>query len=120
MEAEVASPRQLADLTNNAEEVADILRALANERRLMILCQLVEFGEATVGSLVDAVGISQSALSQHLAKMREEGIVAFRRDSQTIWYRIADPRIEQLFAALHVLFCRNQRRSKSRSGGRHG
>ena len=106
------SPRQLADLENNAEEVADILRALANERRLMILCQLVEYGEATVGSLVDAVGISQSALSQHLAKMREEGIVAFRRDSQTIWYRIADPRIEQLFATLHALFCRNQRRSE--------
>ena len=116
----MASPRQLADLENNAEEVADILRALANERRLMILCQLVEYGESTVGSLVDAVGISQSALSQHLAKMREEGIVTFRRDSQTIWYRIVDPRIEQLFTTLDALFCRNQRRRKSRSGGRHG
>jgi ArsR family transcriptional regulator len=116
----VTSHRQLADLENNAEEVAGILRALANERRLMILCQLVEYGEATVGSLVDAVGISQSALSQHLARMREEGLVAFRRDSQTIWYRIADPRIEQLFATLHALFCRNQRRRKSRSGSRHG
>ena len=116
----VTSQKQLADLENNAEEVADILRALANERRLMILCQLVEYGEATVGSLVDAVGISQSALSQHLAKMRDEGIVAFRRDSQTIWYRIADPRIEQLFATLHGLFCRSQRRRKSRSGGRRG
>jgi ArsR family transcriptional regulator, virulence genes transcriptional regulator len=116
----VPSAKQLSDLQNNAEKVADILRALANERRLMILCQLVEYGEATVGSLVDAVGISQSALSQHLAKMREEGIVAFRRDSQTIWYRIADPRIEQLFATLHALFCRTQRRRKSHSGGHHG
>jgi len=116
----VPSQKQLADLEENAEEVANILRALANERRLMILCQLVEYGEATVGSLVDAVGVSQSALSQHLAKMREEGIVDFRRDSQTIWYRIADPRIEQLFATLHALFCRNQGRKKSRPGGRHG
>ena len=56
-------------------------------------------------TLAQAVGLSQSALSQHLAKMRQDGIVAFRRDSQTLWYRIADPRIETLFAALHELFC---------------
>ena len=89
-----------------ASEVAKILQALANERRLMVLCKLVEFGEANVSSLADAVGLSQSALSQHLAKMWEEGVVTFRRESQTVWYRIADPRIEQLFATLHGLFCR--------------
>ena len=98
--------KDLADFQTNAAEVAGILAALANERRLMILCQLVEYGEATVGSLVDAVGISQSALSQHLSKLRQEGIVTFRKESQTVWYRIADPRIEQLFATLHDLFCR--------------
>ena len=86
--------------------MAHILRALANERRLMILCKLVEWGEANVTSLAEAVGLSQSALSQHLAKMRDEGLVTFRRESQTLWYRIADPRIEQLFATLHGLFCR--------------
>ena len=89
-----------------AAEVAAILRALANQRRLMILCKLVEWGEANVTALTEAVGLSQSALSQHLAKMREEGLVTFRRESQTLWYRIADPRIEQLFAALHRLFCK--------------
>ena len=89
-----------------ATEVADILRALANERRLMILCKLVEWGEGNVNALAEAVGLSQSALSQHLAKMRDEGLVTFRRESQTLWYRIADPRIEQLFATLHDLFCR--------------
>ena len=89
-----------------AVEVADILRALANERRLMILCKLVECGEGNVSALAEAVGLSQSALSQHLARMREEGLVTFRRESQTLWYRIADPRIEQLFATLHKLFCR--------------
>jgi ArsR family transcriptional regulator, virulence genes transcriptional regulator len=93
----------------NAAEVADILRALANERRLMILCKLVEWGEANVNSLAGAVGLSQSAVSQHLAKMRDEGLVTFRRESQTLWYRIADPRIEQLFATLHSLFCRSAR-----------
>ena len=88
-----------------AGEVASVLRAIANERRLMILCRLVECGEDNVSSLAEAVGLSQSALSQHLAKMRDEGLVTFRRESQTLWYRIADPRIEQLFATLHKLFC---------------
>jgi DNA-binding transcriptional ArsR family regulator len=89
-----------------ATEVADILRTLANERRLMILCKLVEWGEANVTSLAEAVGLSQSALSQHLAKMRDEGIVTTRRESQTIWYRVADPRIERLFATLYELYCK--------------
>jgi ArsR family transcriptional regulator len=100
------SPRDLATFEANAVQVAQVLRALANERRLMILCKLVEWGEAAAGSLAEAVGLSQSALSQHLAKMREEGLVTFRRESQTLWYRIADPRIEQLLATLHRLFCR--------------
>jgi ArsR family transcriptional regulator len=93
-----------------ATEVAGILRALANERRLMILCKLVERGEDNVNSLAETVGLSQSALSQHLAKMREEGLVTYRRESQTLWYRIADPRIEDLFATLHMLYCRPLKR----------
>lgn len=97
---------EIRDFEANALEVANTLRALGNERRLMILCRLVEAGEMTVGALVEAVGLSQSALSQHLAKMRDENIVTFRRDSQTLWYRIADPRIEHLMAELHRLFCR--------------
>jgi ArsR family transcriptional regulator len=92
-------------LEQQATEVAAILRALANERRLMILCKLVEWGEGSVNALAEAVGLSQSALSQHLAKMRAEGLVAYRRESQTLWYRIADARIEQLFVTLHRLFC---------------
>ena len=88
-----------------AADVAGLLRAIANERRLMILCKLVEWGEANVNTLAEIVGLSQSALSQHLAKMREEGLVAYRRESQTLWYRIADPRIEELLATLHKLYC---------------
>ncbi|MCX7341068.1 MAG: metalloregulator ArsR/SmtB family transcription factor [Hyphomicrobiales bacterium] len=89
----------------SAIEVAGVLRAIANERRLQILCLLME-GEATVGTLVGRVGISQSALSQHLAKMRDEGLLAFRRESQTLWYRIADGRIRELMAELYRLYCR--------------
>jgi len=101
-----APAREFRDFEASALEVADILRTLGNERRLMILCKLVEAGEMTVGALVEAIGLSQSALSQHLAKMRDDNIVSFRRDGQTLWYRIADPRIEHLIAELHRLFCR--------------
>jgi ArsR family transcriptional regulator len=107
-----------AALLEKAAHVAEIMRALANERRLVILCKLAEWGEANVGSLADAAGLSQSAVSQHLAKMREEGLVAFRRDAQTLWYRIADPRIEQLFATLHALFCSDQATSPKRGAKR--
>jgi ArsR family transcriptional regulator len=101
-------PRTATDLATfeaNATKVADILCTLANERRLMVLCKLVEWGEANVGSLAEAVGLSQSALSQHLAKMREEGLVDFRRDGQTLWYRVAEPRVELLLAYLQKLYC---------------
>jgi|SRR5581483_4377972 len=103
------APRDLAAFTAQAARVGDILRALANERRLMILCKLVEWGEATAGSLAEAVGLSQSALSQHLAKMREEGIVTYRRESQTLWYRVADQRTETLLGHLYELYCLPER-----------
>lgn len=99
------SELDLETFEQSAAEVAGILRVLGNERRLMILCRLVEWGEANVTSLAQGVGLSQSALSQHLAKMREEGIVTFRRESQTLWYRIADPRIQQLMTELYRLYC---------------
>ncbi|MET4635719.1 ArsR/SmtB family transcription factor [Kaistia defluvii] len=102
------APLDLAAFEANAMEVADLLRALGNERRLMVLCKLVEHGEMTVGALAETVGLSQSALSQHLAKMRESGIVTSRRDSQTIWYRLDDPRIGELIAVLHRLYCRTE------------
>jgi DNA-binding transcriptional ArsR family regulator len=107
----------VAAMEAKAGEVAIIFRALANERRLMILCKLVEWGEANVGTLAEAVGLSQSALSQHLAKMRDEGIVTFRRESQTLWYRIDDPRIEQMFAMLHRIFCEPDEQPARRSKG---
>lgn len=100
------TPMDLASFERKAGEVADVLRALGNGRRLMVLCKLVEHGERTVSDLVEDVGLSQSALSQHLAKMRDEGLVTFRRQSQTLWYRIADPRAEALLATLYQLYCK--------------
>ncbi|MCL4766587.1 MAG: ArsR family transcriptional regulator [Hyphomicrobiaceae bacterium] len=95
----------IAEFEQGAAEVAQVLRALSNERRLMILCKLVEWGEANVSTLGEAVGLSQSALSQHLAMMREQGLVAFRRQGQTLWYRITDARVERLLSTLHDLYC---------------
>ena len=87
-----------------AGEAAKLLRALANERRLMVLCQLGD-GELSVGDLLPRVGLSQSALSQHLAVLREEAIVATRRDGQTIWYRIANPAAVRVVTTLAEIFC---------------
>jgi len=98
-------PSDLAEFTARAGQVADLLKALGNRARLMVLCKLVERGELRVGELADEVGLSQSALSQHLARMREEGVVAFRREGQTLFYRIADKRCEALLATLHRLYC---------------
>ena len=95
---------------------AGVLRTLGNERRLMVLRKLVEGVEMNVTSLAEAVGLSQSALSQHLARMRTEGLIAFRRESRTSWYRIADPRVAQLLALLRDLFC--QHPPKRRKEGR--
>ena len=89
---------------DSAGRAASLLRTLANERRLMILCQLVE-GELSVGALQPRVGLSQSALSQHLALLRAEGVVATRREGQSIFYRVADPAALRVLQTLAELFC---------------
>lgn len=87
-----------------AGEAADFLKSMANECRLVVLCELVK-GERTVGELEKVAGLSQSALSQHLAKLREDGLVAFRRESQTLHYRMEDPRAARVLATLKDIFC---------------
>lgn len=94
-----------SDFIRQAGEATSLLKALANECRLLILCHLVESGELSVGKLVEHVGLGQSALSQHLARLREEGLVTTRKEAQTVFYRIGDPRAEQLLGLLHDLFC---------------
>lgn len=83
---------------------AKLLRSLANEKRLLILCQLYS-GERSVGELEQVVSLSQSALSQHLAKLRAAGVVATRREAQTIYYSLKDPGAEQVIGALYAHFC---------------
>ena len=95
----------LSALRRNAGAAASMLRAVANERRLMILCLLIADEELAAGELAQEIGLSQSATSQHLAKMREEGLITFRRESQTVHYRIADLDVKRLIATLKTIYC---------------
>ncbi len=92
-------------MEQGASDAAAMLRALGNEQRLLLLCLLIEHGELNVGQMRAQVDLSQSALSQHLARMRSEGLVTCRREGQSMHYRIDDPRVETLVSALKSVFC---------------
>lgn len=93
----------------NAGRAAQLLRALAHEARLMVLCQLAD-GEMSAGELQAGSGLGQSAFSQHLAVLRAEGLVATRREGVTIHYRIADPAALEVIAALAAIYCKPKRK----------
>lgn len=93
-----------AELEARAAEAEAFLRSLASRHRLMILCSLLD-REMPVGELVERLGLTQSNLSRHLAMLREEGLVATRRERTTIHYRIASTRVRPILAELHRLFC---------------
>ena len=86
-----------------SDEAADLLSAMSNAKRLLILCNLVD-GEMPVGQLAETVGLSQSALSQHLAKLRAHKLVATRRDAQTIYYSIASESVYQVLETIGDIF----------------
>jgi DNA-binding transcriptional ArsR family regulator len=96
-----------ATLQHSAAEAARLLALLANEKRLLLLCRLVAEGEVTVGRLAESVGLSQPALSQHLARLRDEGLVATRREAQAIHYRLNDSKAARMLALLHELYCQD-------------
>ena len=91
-------------MARRANEAAGLMRTLSHGARLKVLCEL-STGERSAGDLVESSGLSQSALSQHLAKLRDEGLVKTRRDGQTIFYVLADKRTARLLALLHELYC---------------
>ncbi|SDL39974.1 DNA-binding transcriptional regulator, ArsR family [Paracoccus chinensis] len=105
MEMKAALP--IAALQAKADHVAGRLALVANAKRLLILCELVR-GERPVSALQAAVGLGQSALSQHLARLREADMVDTRREGQTIHYRISDPDVQVLMAALYEAFCKDE------------
>jgi ArsR family transcriptional regulator, virulence genes transcriptional regulator len=93
-----------SELRDNATQAAKLLRALSNENRLMLLCMLFE-GEKTVGELNESLPLSQSALSQHLAVLRDEGLVKTRREAQSIFYQLASKPAQRVVETLHSIYC---------------
>ena len=94
-----------AFMQEGASKAAALLRAVGNERRLLVLCLLIEHGELAVGQLLEQVDLSPSALSQHLTRMRAEGLIDYRRQAQTLYYRIANPALAELVATLKRIYC---------------
>lgn len=101
------------DLAPKAEEAERFLKALASRHRLMILCELHK-GELSVAKLHEAVGLSQSSLSQHLARLREDALVKTRRESQSIFYSLADKKISRFIELLYELFCADECNTRGR------
>lgn len=95
----------IADLKANAQKASTLLKAMSNERRLLILCSLAE-GELSVGQMERMVDLSQSALSQHLARLRNDGLVETRRDAQTIYYSLKGDEARTVIETLHDLYCK--------------
>lgn len=92
------------ELLESACQASNLLRALGNEYRLIILCHLLN-GEHQVAELQEKIDLSQSSLSQHLARLRHEGLVKTRRESQAIFYSLAGDEVRQILEVLHSLYC---------------
>lgn len=96
---------EIDEMKKNAVEVAELLRVMAHPERLMVLCQLTHY-EMGVGQLQQGSTLSQSAFSQHLTVLRKHGIIQARKESQQVFYRLADSRITALIESLQNVFCR--------------
>ena len=103
---DAAVTTDMALMAERAEEAAELLASMANPKRLLVLCNLVE-RERSVGDLAERVQLGQSALSQHLSKMRALGLVKTRREAQTVFYRLASNEVRALLATLYELYCQS-------------
>lgn len=101
--------RNLEKMNQNAEKAAAFLGGLASPHRLRILCQLAD-GEKNVTSLIEATGLAQTSMSQHLNKLKDEGIVSFRREHRTLYYSITHPLALQVMQTLYEHYCRKKGR----------
>lgn len=105
MATTIAKPLSMAEFAAQAAEVADLLKELANEKRLMILCSLIDEKHMTVTDLAAVVDLSQSALSQHLARLREQNIVSFKRVGASLYYSVADAKVGKILKTLKSIYC---------------
>ena len=110
-QALVDQPMNMSEMAAKATEVASLLGTMASPVRLLILCSLVD-GEKPVHELVANSGITQGAVSQHLAKMRNLKLVSTRREGQTIYYALASKEVKMLLTSLHGIYCADVKRKK--------
>jgi ArsR family transcriptional regulator, virulence genes transcriptional regulator len=96
-----------------ADRASDLLRALSNRHRLLIICQLID-GDRSVGDLAEFLGLRDSTVSQHLALLRKDGLVSARRDAQTIYYSIASDPARELLKTLYQVYCRLPKPAKAK------
>ena len=108
---------EMRALKAKARQAETLLKALANEHRLAILCEL-HMGERSVSALRQSVGLGQSALSQHLARLRQDSLVVTRREAQTIHYSIGSARVDEVISVLHRIFCSSACRKPARRARR--
>lgn len=101
----IISNTNLEVMKKNSLKAEAMLKLLANSKRLLILCNLLR-QEYSVNELKELVGLSQSALSQHLAKMREEGLLGTKKQGTTIYYRIIKPEVEAILSTLYLIYCK--------------
>ncbi len=92
-------------MRDGAAQAVAMMRLLSNEHRMLALCLLLEYGELSVTALLEQLDVKQSALSQHLARLREAGLIHFRRDGQTLYYSVRDPDVIRLIATLKAIYC---------------
>lgn len=93
-------------MQKRAEEVSDFMKCFGSPHRLMILCQLAQ-GEKSVTQLIEATGIAQTSMSQHLGKLKNEGLVDFCRDHRTLYYSISNPDVMKVMNSLFDIYCKD-------------
>ncbi len=100
-------------MQKRAEEVSEFMKCFGSPHRLMILCQLVE-GEKSVTQLIDATGLAQTSMSQHLGKLKNEGLIDYRRDHRTLYYSICNPHVMEIMNTLHDIYCKDFSNSRNK------
>lgn len=100
-----ANDNQIAALAAKSQDLVPVLKLLANQKRLLVLCRLAAVGETPVTALAQSVGLSRSAVSQHLTRLRKERLVTFRREGQTLFYALSGDHTARLLHALKEIYC---------------
>ncbi|MEJ2123771.1 MAG: metalloregulator ArsR/SmtB family transcription factor [Alphaproteobacteria bacterium] len=100
-------PLELSEMVEIAQEASDFLKAMSHETRLMLLCFLAD-SEHSVSELEEYLSLKQSNVSQHLGRLRHDGLVKTRRDGQTVYYSLASDDVRQMLAVLHEIFCKRR------------